>query len=71
MSVTEECSAPKFNVGQIVVMKSVKKELPFRILGVLREGTEWFYQWNRNNYAAEHMIRALTAEEAGKVTPSD
>ena len=56
---------PKFKVGQIVVMKSIKQELPFRIIGSMYEAGEWFYQWNRKNYAAEHMLRELTAEEKG------
>lgn len=55
----------KFKVGQIVVMKSPNKPIPFRILGMMYEFNEWYYQWNRKNYAAEHMIRALTLEEIG------
>lgn len=55
-------SEPKFHVGQIVVVKSLKKQLPFRIIGVTwNDG--WFYQWNRRNYAAESMLRELTDEE--------
>jgi len=55
---------PKFKVGQLVVMSSLKKQLPFRIRAVIWEDG-WFYQWNRKHAAAEHMIRGLTAEEIG------
>ena len=55
---------PKYKVGQIVVMKNLKKQLPFRIIGVAWDDG-WYYQWNRNNYAAEGMIRELTLEEKG------
>ena len=58
---------PKYKVGQIVVMKSLTKQLPFRILGVSWDDG-WYYQWNRNNYASEGMIRALTPEEKGDVS---
>lgn len=55
---------PKFKVGQIVVMKGLKKQLPFRILGMVwNDG--WFYRWDRRNCASEHMIRELTEEEKG------
>lgn len=56
---------PKFKVGQVVVMKSVKKELPFRILRVEYFAGDWCYAWDSKNYAAEHMLRKLTPEEAG------
>lgn len=62
----EERPKPKFKVGQIVVMKSVKRQLPFRILGTVLEGGEWYYRWDRKNHAAEHMLRELTAEEKGE-----
>ena len=55
----------KFQVGQIVVMKSMKKQLPFRILEAVYEDGEWLYRWDRRNFAAEHMIRALTDDETG------
>lgn len=58
-------SDPKFKVGQVVVMKSLKKELPFRILEVVESEGEWFYGWNRRDLASEHMLRELTAEEKG------
>lgn len=58
-------SEPKLKVGQVVVMKSLKKELPFRILEVVESDGDWFYGWNRRNLASEHMLRVLTAEEKG------
>ena len=60
-----EQTKPKFKVGQIVVAKSLKRQLPFRILGLTwDEG--WYYQWNRNNYASEGMLRELTPTEKGE-----
>jgi hypothetical protein len=59
-----EKTEPKFRVGQVVMMKSLKKPLPFQIRGMIWEDG-WFYQWNKKNYAAEHMIRDLTLEEKG------
>ncbi len=57
---------PKFKVGQIVIMRSVKKNLPFRITEVIwNDG--WFYRWNKNNAASEYMLRELTPEEKGEV----
>jgi hypothetical protein len=58
---------PKFKVGQIVVMQSMKKQLPFRILDKMQVGDEWHYAWNKKNYAAEHMLRELTENEKGGV----
>jgi hypothetical protein len=53
---------PKFKVGQIVVMSSTKKAMPFRILAMeWDEG--WFYAWSERNYAAESMIRTVKPEE--------
>ena len=60
-----EIPTPKFKVGQIVVVKSAKRQPVFRILATHFAG-EWTYAWNRNNYACEHMLRALTAEEKGE-----
>jgi hypothetical protein len=60
---------PKFKVGQIVVMKSLKKQLPFRVLEVHEFEGEYFYRWDRKNHAAEHMIRELTDEEIGRGAP--
>ncbi len=56
---------PKFKVGQVVVMESVKKQLPFRILFVEWGDPGWFYGWNSKNAAAESMIRKLTPQEVG------
>jgi hypothetical protein len=53
---------PKFRVGQVVVLNSTGKQLPFKILEVIwHDG--WFYRWNRNNCASEGMLRSLTDEE--------
>jgi hypothetical protein len=61
----DERESPKFKVGQIVVMKNLKHQSPFRIIG-MRYEDGWYYQWNRNNYAAESMIRKLTPSEVGE-----
>lgn len=66
-----EQTVPKFKIGQIVVAKNMKQQRPFRILGTTWGEGEWFYQWNRNNYAAEHMLRELTLEEIGAAQPGD
>ena len=55
---------PKFKVGQVVMM-TMRGEQPFKILAVREDDGHSFYAWNRNNYASEHMIRALTPEEKG------
>jgi hypothetical protein len=55
---------PKFKVGQVVVMNSLKRQIPFRILGAIWSDG-WFYQWNRKNWACESMVRELTDEESG------
>lgn len=59
---------PKFQKDQIVVMKSLRRQLPFKILDLVwhEETGEWFYKWNRNNAAAEHMLRGLTKNERGR-----
>ncbi len=60
-------ATPKFKVGQIVVMKGLKKEPPFRILSVLFDPIGgWAYRWDRKNYASEAMLRELTPEEKGE-----
>jgi hypothetical protein len=56
---------PKYKIGQIVVMKSVKRELPFRVMG-MRWDDGWYYQWNKNNFASEGMLRELTPKEKGE-----
>lgn len=63
---TDGTPAPRFKVGQIVVMKSVRMKVPFRILEITCRAGEWFYRFNRNNWAAEHMLRDQTAEEMGQ-----
>ncbi len=60
-----ERTKPSFKLGQIVVMKSIKREFPFRILS-LRWEDGWYYQWNKNNYASERMIRELSPREKGE-----
>jgi hypothetical protein len=60
-----EKTEPKYKIGQIVVIKSIKKELPFRILNI-KWDDGWFYQWNRNNYASEGMLRELNTKEKGE-----
>ena len=62
-----ERTEPKYRVGQVVVLAHSKKFLAFKVLEAFwyDEGGGWFYRWNRSNGAAEHMLRALTAEEAG------
>lgn len=59
-----EKTEPKFKIGQVVMMNSLKKPLPFRIIGMLWDDG-WFYQWNKKNYASEYMLRELTQEEKG------
>ena len=56
---------PIFEIGEIVVMTD-KKQTPFRIIGRIYE-KGWFYKWNRNNYAAENMLRKLTSREKGEL----
>lgn len=68
MSELKAC--PKFDVGQIVIAKSTKKELPFRVLKIQWESGSWFYAWNSKNLLAESSIRALTAEEMGSARAS-
>ncbi len=60
-----EKTEPKYKIGRIVVAKSVKKELPFRILDI-KWDDGWYYQWNQNNYASEDMLRELSAREKGE-----
>lgn len=60
-----EQTKPKYKAGQVVIMKSVRRELPFRIISLQWENG-WYYQWNTNNFASESMIRELTAQEKGE-----
>ncbi len=64
-TIDQERPQPKFKVGQIVVMKGLKKQLPFRILFV-EWNDGWFYGWNSRNAASESMIRSLNADEIGE-----
>lgn len=48
---------PKFRVGQIVVMTSLKREMPFRIIAIEGEEGEWFYAFNKSNFIAETSLR--------------
>lgn len=57
---------PKFKVGQIVMVKSKKRPLPMKIIEVLWGDGSWYYRWNRNNSANEHMLREMTSEEKGE-----
>lgn len=60
----DERPAPKFKVGQIVVLTSLKKAMPFRILAIeWYDG--WFYAFGRRSFVAETSIRKLTEEEVG------
>lgn len=56
---------PKFHKGQVVVIKSTKKQCLFRILGVqwFADAKEYGYKQNRHNWMSEHMLRALTTDE--------
>ncbi len=56
----------KFKKGQVVMVVIGKKSLPFKIQKVIWQDESWFYQWNSNNAAAEHMIRPLDDKEAGR-----
>jgi hypothetical protein len=66
--VTELAGKPqaKFRKGQIVIIKSTNKQLPFRILEVMWQDG-WNYKFNARNYVSEFMIRELTPDEAGYV----
>lgn len=59
-----ERPTPKFKRGQVVVIKTMTKQPPFRILSVKWE-EGWYYQWDRKNYASESMLRELTLDEKG------
>lgn len=63
---TPRKSLAKFNVGQVVCMKS-GKQLPFRILEVIYDETGIFYKWNRRNAMDEKSVRALTDQEKGSL----
>ena len=61
-----EKTKPKFKVGQIVVLMSIRSQPSFRIKEVIWEDG-WFYKYNRNNAVSESMLRELTLEEKGNV----
>jgi len=65
-----ERPVPKFTVGQVVVINSLKKQPPFRI-SAIEWNDGWFYAWNRKNYAAESMIRALNDSDIGRETAKE
>lgn len=60
----EEKTIPKFKVGQVVIMASIKSQNPFRIKEMMWDDG-WWYAWNRRDFASESMIRCLTPEEVG------
>ena len=46
---------PKFRIGQVVIMESLKRPMPVTILDIMwHDG--WFYRFNRRNWASEHML---------------
>lgn len=55
----------KFKVGQVVALKRSEKFACFKILEAeyFSDHNEWFYRWNRKNWAAESMLRELTPQE--------
>jgi site-specific DNA-cytosine methylase len=57
----------KFNVGEVVVIKSMAKLPVFRILHKIYDenSDSWSYAWDKRNYAHEGMLRKLTDEEKG------
>ena len=59
-------SNPKFKVGQVVMIQHARRAMPFKILAVTYEDDGWYYQWNRNNFASEAMLRELTKAEKGE-----
>lgn len=65
---SEQQSKPKFEMGQVVAIKSTKKQVVFRILAAnfFPDSGEWGYQLDRKNWLAEHMLRALTEKERGQ-----
>jgi len=63
---SEDRPQPKYKIGQVVVMKGMRKQQPFRVLSLAWNLNEWFYRWDSRNFAAEHMLRELTDEEIGR-----
>jgi len=66
--IPEGKKAAKYKIGQVAILKSIKNQPPFRIIG-MQWDDGWFYQWNKNNYAAESMVRELTPIEKGESCP--
>lgn len=64
----DERPESRFKVGQVVAMTKMKNQPVFRIQA-MHYDDGWFYAWNRKNFAAEHMIRELTPEEEGSISP--
>jgi hypothetical protein len=60
-----ERTEPKFQVGQVVMVKGERKPLPFRIVKVVRHPYGNFYMWNATRGIAEGCLRPLTDEEKG------
>lgn len=58
---------PKFKVGQVVVVTSIKIPLPIRIREVVKQDDEWFYAFDKKYLFPEHMLRELTPKENGGV----
>ena len=61
----EQRPAPRFKIGQVVVVVSVKKQPMFRIGNHIWHEGEWNYEFQRKQFAAEHMLRPLSSEEIG------
>jgi hypothetical protein len=64
-TVEQDRPEPMFSVGQIAVMKSLKREMPFRVTSVDWIDGDWFYGWDSKNVAHQHMVRKATLEEIG------
>lgn len=57
---------PKYKIEQIVVLRTIKNQLPFRIKDIMWND-DWFYQYNKNNWFSESMLRELTPVEKGEI----
>lgn len=57
---------PKYKIEQIVVIRTIKNQLPFRIKDIMWND-DWFYQYNKNNWFSEGMLRELTPVEKGGI----
>ena len=54
----------KYKVDQVVMLSSVKKDIPFRIVFV-EWSDGWFYGFNSNIAVSESSIRSLRPDEIG------